>query len=167
MYEIAADMEIFQGEARNSRFLYPGMLCVHGGQHAVTTVLGSCVAVCLWDGLAGAGGINHYLLPLWNGEGLPTPRYGNVAISMLVERLLQMGCLKANLKAKIFGGANMIGGFLNVGERNIVLAESALSENGIKIVSRDTGGTTGRKIMFLTASGDVYVKKFTKAQETG
>lgn len=143
------------------------MIYAHGGQCAVTTVLGSCVAVCLWDPLIGAGGMNHYLLPLWNGEGLPTPRYGNIAISMLIEKLLSMGCARSSLAAKVFGGANVLGsssGLLNVGERNIALAESALAENGIRIVNRDTGGTAGRKIMFRTGSGDVFVKKYGKMQ---
>src|SRR5574340_442269 len=115
-----------------SHFLYPGMIYASRDRCAVTAVLGSCVAVCLWDPHAGAGGMNHYLLPLWNGEGLATPRYGNIAIAMLIERLLALGCLRTSLAAKVFGGANVLGnssGFLNVGERNIALAESALAEN--------------------------------------
>jgi chemotaxis protein CheD len=153
----------------NNHFLYPGMIYASPGQCAVTTVLGSCIAVCLWDPIKGAGGMNHYLLPLWNGDGLATPRYGNIAISMLIERLMDLGCAKSNLAAKIFGGANVLGsvsGVLNVGERNIALAETALAENGIRIVSRDTGGFAGRKITFLTGSGDVFVKRYGKTQGT-
>jgi chemotaxis protein CheD len=161
-------MEPFKREVIESHFLYPGMIYASSGQCAVTTLLGSCVAVCLWDPIKGAGGMNHYLLPLWNGEGLATPRYGNVAISMLIERLMALGCARSSLAAKIFGGANVLespNGLLNIGERNIALAESTLAENGIRIISRDTGGTTGRKIMFLTGSGDVFVKKNRRPQE--
>jgi chemotaxis protein CheD len=160
-------MEPLKKEKEDSHFLYPGMIYVSPGRCAVTTVLGSCIAVCLWDPRTGAGGMNHYLLPLWNGEGLATPRYGNIAISMLIERLMALGCVRSSLAAKIFGGANVLGsssGLLNVGERNVALAETALSENGIRIVSRDTGGFTGRKITFLTGSGDVFVKRYGKTQ---
>jgi len=156
-----------EDNVKNNHFLYPGLIYTSAGQRAVTTVLGSCVAVCLWDPLKGAGGMNHYLLPLWNGDGLATPRYGNIAISMLIERLTALGCARSNLAAKIFGGANVLGsasGVLNVGERNIALAENALAENGIRIVSRDTGGFAGRKVTFLTGSGDVFVKRYGKMQ---
>lgn len=151
--------------ASESKYLYPGMLFAEPGDYSVTTVLGSCVSVCLWDPSARAGGMNHYLLPLWNGDGLRTPKYGNIAIPLLVEKLLQAGCLKANLKAKVFGGASVLestSGLLNVGERNIHFAESALEEARIPIIGKDVGGTTGRKLMFVTGTGDVYVRKLNK-----
>jgi chemotaxis protein CheD len=151
--------------AAESKYLYPGMLFAEPGDYSVTTVLGSCVSVCLWDPSARAGGMNHYLLPLWNGDGLRTPKYGNIAIPLLVEKLLQAGCSKANLKAKVFGGASVLestSGLLNVGERNIHFAESALAEARIPIIGKDVGGTTGRKLMFVTGTGDVYVRKLNK-----
>src|SRR3972149_2320830 len=104
------------------------MLFAEPGDYSVTTVLGSCVSVCLWDPASRTGGINHYLLPLWNGDGLRTPKYGNIAIPMLVEKLLQAGCARGNLKAKVFGGASVLegsSGLLNVGEGNIHFAEGA------------------------------------------
>jgi chemotaxis protein CheD len=151
--------------AAEPKYLYPGMLFAEPGDYSVTTVLGSCISVCLWDPSARTGGMNHYLLPLWNGEGLRTPKYGNIAIPLLVEKLLQAGCSKANLKAKVFGGASVLestSGLLNVGERNIHFAESALEEARIPIIGKDVGGTTGRKLMFVTGTGDVYVRKLNK-----
>ncbi len=59
----------------NTHYLHPGNLFAHRTPHIVTTILGSCVAVCLWDPINNIGGINHYMLPLWNGEGLPVPKY--------------------------------------------------------------------------------------------
>ncbi len=148
-----------------SHYLYPGMLFAHNGQCVITTILGSCVAVCLWDETRLTGGMNHYLLPLWNGEGLPTPRYGNVAIPMLIERMRLLGSRRECLKAKVFGGANVLeslSGLIDVGERNIAFAEDMLRSERITIVSSDTGGTLGRKILFMTDSGDVFVKKVEK-----
>lgn len=138
------------------------MLFASREQASVTTILGSCISVCLWDPVLRVGGMNHYQLPLWNGEGLKTPRYGNIAIAMLIDKMSVLGCRADNLRAKVFGGANMTEGtcgMLNVGERNIMLAISTLEEKRIPVVGKDTGGTQARKLMFITSSGDVFVKK--------
>ncbi|AMV71747.1 hypothetical protein JCM30471_01910 [Desulfuromonas carbonis] len=145
-----------------SHYLYPGALFVHPEPHLVTTVLGSCVAVCLWDPQQAMGGINHYLLPLWNGEGLPTPRYGSVAIPRLVERLIEFGARRERLQAKIFGGASMWKsneGLLAVGERNISLALHLLEELRIPILGKDVGGMQGRKIVFNNGTGEVLLRR--------
>lgn len=147
---------------RLSTFLYPGTLFAQRGPYVITTILGSCVAVCLWDPVLRVGGMNHYLLPLWNGDGLPTPKYGNVAIPMLIEKLVSLGSQKQNIKAKVFGGANVLenlSGLLDIGERNIRIFESILSECRIEVLGKDVGGTVGRKVIFDTFSGSVFVKK--------
>lgn len=152
-------------EAVNSYFLHPGGLFVKNTEYVVRTVLGSCVSVCLWDPVLQAGGINHYMLALWNGEGLPSPRYGNIAIPKLIENMLKLGCKRHNLQAKIFGGAAVIGntsGVLNIGTRNINLAEEMLNNEKIPIIGRDVDGNSGRKILFNTKTGRVLLKKLSK-----
>lgn len=146
----------------NQHYLMAGGLFAHGTPHRVTTVLGSCVSVCLWDNSLRMGGINHYMLPFWNGEGLASPRYGNIAIAKLIDRMQELGAEKRNLRAKIFGGGivlNVENPFMNIGERNIQLAEDLLKNESIPIVSADTGGNVGRKLIFDTGSGMVLVKK--------
>src|SRR5512145_2307535 len=121
-----------------THFLYPATLFAHKEPHIVSTILGSCVSVCLWDPALQIGGINHYMLPLWNGQGLASPKYGNIAIEKLIERMLQMGSKKTNLKAKVFGGGEVIEtqiSHFQIGERNIVLAMEALKEEKIPIIS--------------------------------
>lgn len=148
-----------------NHFLYPGALFARNGQCVITTVLGSCVSICLWDPILKVGGMNHYMLPLWNGEGLPSPKYGNIAIPMLIEKMLSLGCRKDGLVAKYFGGGHVLenqNDFLNVGERNIILAKDILKTEDIRIASQDVGGTTGRKIVFHTSSGAVLVKRLKK-----
>ncbi|MBI5643255.1 MAG: chemotaxis protein CheD [Deltaproteobacteria bacterium] len=143
------------------------MIFAQSGQHMITTVLGSCISVCLWDAALHFGGMNHYLLPFWNGDGLQTPKYGNVAIPMLVEKMISLGSSRGNLRAKVFGGANILensSGLLNIGARNISFAETALIENRIMVLGKDIGGTAGRKVMFLTSTGEVFVKKVVKGQ---
>jgi len=129
---------------------------------AITTVVGSCISVCLWDAELRIGGINHYLLPLWNGDGLASPRYGNVAIKKLIERMFSLGCGKENLRAKVFGGASLMGKphpLLDIGGRNSRLAFDTLKEEGIRILSYDVGGDRGRKIIYDTVTGIARVKR--------
>ncbi len=150
-----------------THYLYPGTLFVSRQPHLVTTVLGSCISVCLWDPVTRLGGINHFLLPLWNGEGLATPKYGNVAIPKLIEKLAALGADPRRLVAKVFGGAAMWGpapGLLQVGERNTELAQRLLAEMGIPIGGVDLGGMVGRKIIFNTGSGEVLLRRQAAAQ---
>lgn len=118
------------------------------------------MAVCIWDSGRGIGGINHYMLPLWNGMGLPTPKYGNVAIHKLIERMALLGSDRKRLVAKVFGGAHVLGnphGHMQVGERNSELAHTLLNKEGITIVASDIGGNQGRKILFNTRTGVVLM----------
>jgi chemotaxis protein CheD len=150
----------------NEHFLYPGTLLADKTPYTITTVLGSCISVCFWDPQLKCGGMNHYLLPLWNGEGLASPKYGNIAITKLLEKVLSFGCNRRNLVAKVFGGAAIMqnaSGLLNVGERNIMIAEDLLAEEKIMITGSDVGGNLGRKIIFNTETGAVLVKKVQKS----
>lgn len=144
-------------------FLNTGVIFADKEAYDVTTILGSCVAVCIWDRELRIGGINHFLLPLWNGEGLESPRYGNVAIARLIKKLQSFGSSKKNMIAKVFGGASVIPGngcgLMNIGERNIELAKDVLKRENIRIVGSDVGGELGRKIIFDTRAGTVLVKK--------
>jgi len=142
-------------------YLYPGALFAHIQPHIVTTVLGSCVSVCLWDPVLRIGGINHYQMPLWNGNGLASPKYGNIAIEKLLEKMLAMGSQKLNLKAKLFGGASVLQGVnhqLRIGERNSIIGKDMINKEGIPIISLDVGGNFGRKLRFNTQTGDVLRK---------
>lgn len=148
--------------ATPKHYLFPGALFAVSERHHVTTVLGSCISVCLWDPVRRIGGINHYLLPFWNGEGLATPRYGNVAIPKLIERLIRLGANQTHLKAKIFGGSAMwdrAQGLMSIGERNIELAQTMLDEAKIPLVTSDVGGNRGRKIIFDTGEGAVLLRR--------
>jgi chemotaxis protein CheD len=162
-------------DAKNDKrhYLLAGCVFVPEEAYVVTTVLGSCVSVCLWDPQRKIGGMNHYMLPLWNGEGLASPKYGNIAISKIVEKMMELGSDKKNLQAKLFGGSGLFTGrntSLLVGERNILLARDMLKQESIPVVSADVGGVMSRKIVYDTCTGDVFVKKiihrpFAQAEE--
>ena len=141
--------------------LYPATLFASKNPHEVSTLLGSCVAVCLWDKHRKIGGINHYMLPLWNGEGLATPKYGNVATQKLIEKMLSLGSEPQHLVAKVFGGAQQLEkgkSIFNIGERNVTLALDMLKEANIPIISINSQGDRGRKLKFSTHTGEVLMK---------
>ena len=150
-----------------SIYLYPAALIVPGKTAIVHTILGSCVAVCLWDSTLRTGGINHFMLPLWNGQGLASPKYGNIAIEKLFQKLISNGSTQKNLIAKVFGGGEVLENFsphFNIGLRNIDIAHEILQQFRIPILAESTGGKLGRKITFNTGTGEVsqkYVKSST------
>lgn len=141
-------------------FLYPSSLFVGKEPYLVKTILGSCVAICLWDSRLRIGGINHYMLPHWNGNDLASPKYGNIATDKLIDRLLFHGSRIEDLQAKIFGGGEMMqtNSKTLIGERNIRVARIILEERKIPIVASSTGGKRGRKIIFFTDTGEVRHK---------
>ena len=128
----------------------------------IHTVLGSCIAVCIYDMKNGISGMNHYLLPLWNNDGLQSPKYGNIAIPKLIEEMEAVGCQRKDMIVKIFGGAspndmqhtneNMM-----IGKRNYQIAVDIIQQYNIKIVAQDVGGIRGRKIVMDSLTGKIQL----------
>jgi chemotaxis protein CheD len=143
-------------------YLHAGQLAAFREPRAISTVLGSCVAVCLWDGEARVGGMNHFVLPHRAGAGETSPRFGNVAMGQLLDRVVRLGGKFSRLQAKLFGGASVLGGAHtgdSLGEQNVQLARSLLDAAGIPVVAGDTGGTRGRRLVFQTDDGLAFVKR--------
>jgi chemotaxis protein CheD len=134
---------------------------VHFGTEPRTlvTVLGSCVAVCLWDRIRHIGGMNHFVLPN-DPRGERNARYGDFAIDQLVDGLLRLGCRTADLQAKVFGGAAVLpfAGGESVGSSNVRLALERLRHHRIPVTAQRTGGTLGQQIRFHTTTGEVFFR---------
>ncbi len=145
-------------------FLEPGHIYFSKRAAVVRTVVGSCVAVCIWDTLLKYGGMNHFLKPSTKDASKATPRYGNVATAALVKMMDEAGCDRRNLVAQILGGAcpkNSKEAF-----ENIKVARGILNKKGITILSEDTGGSIGRKVAFDTDTGQVAILKVHKIRDT-
>jgi chemotaxis protein CheD len=125
----------------------------------LVTVLGSCVAVCLWDKLRGIGGMNHFVLPT-DRNGEKSTRYGDVAIDELQAGLMRLGSRLPDLQAKVFGGAAVLpfGGGQTVGQNNVQLALERLRRDHIRITAQRTGGTLGQQVRFHTRTGEAFVR---------
>ena len=143
-----------------THYLHPAALHASVRPHLVTTVLGTCIAVCLWDSSLKIGGINHFMLPYWNGDGLASPKYGNIAMERLYQKMLSLGATHGTMIAKVFGGRahNEGDSVFNIGERNAKLAFDFLKQYGIEIRAQSVGGPHGRKLQFLSETGEVRMK---------
>ncbi|BCB27561.1 putative chemoreceptor glutamine deamidase CheD 1 [Sulfurimicrobium lacus] len=145
--------------------ILPGEYYTTGRDMLLVTVLGSCVAACIRDRISGIGGMNHFMLPN-NGQDQSNPlgdsaRYGTYAMEILVNQLLKMGARRDHLEAKVFGGGNVLRGFVvaNVGERNSKFVLDFLKTENIKLVAQDLMDIYPRKVYFFPKSGRVLVKK--------
>ena len=144
-------------------YLHAGQLFVSQEPTQATTILGSCVAICLWDPTIRVGGLNHFMLPNDIGTSCASPRYATFATATLLDNLVGLGCDRRRLQAKIFGGARVLSAFQraghDLGTQNIEVARLRLAEQRIPIVSEDVGGSHGRKLIFRTDNGMALVKK--------
>jgi chemotaxis protein CheD len=148
----------------NPHFLHAGQVFVSTKKQSVVLILGSCVAVCIWDQLNAIGGATHYLLPTWDGRGSSSARYGNVAISLLLQRLLEEGADRRQLRAKIFGGGCLFDSMRapasnkeHLGSRNVEIALEILAKEHIPIESTEVNAHTGLRIIFQTGTGEATV----------
>jgi chemotaxis protein CheD len=141
--------------------VFPGQFIITTAPALISTVLGSCVAICLWDNVTHMGGMNHYLLPGNSSDDPGNSNRGLTANRLLIRSLLNRKSKIENLEAKVFGGCNSLyqqNDLYRVGERNIEMAMQVLDEFKIKVRSRHTGGALGRRIVFNTYSGKVRMK---------
>ncbi|MBP0481393.1 chemotaxis protein CheD [Sagittula salina] len=121
----------------------------------LTTVLGSCIAVCLFDATRGIGGMNHFLLPSREGAEGENVRYGAYAMELLINGMLKQGADRSRIQAKMFGGASMMGNLRDIGASNAAFAKAFLADEEIPCVAESTGGNSARRIRFWPTSGRV------------
>jgi chemotaxis protein CheD len=142
--------------------LRPGFVFLAVEPTIISTVLGSGVAVTIFDRRRLFGGMNNFARAEVSKQAKPTAMYGRPAIIHLAQLFSRYGSQVEDLEARIFGGACPPGlgdELVNIGRQNVKLAESLLERFNIKIVSRDTGGGEGRKVLFNTFTGETTVSR--------
>lgn len=143
------------------QYVQPGQMVVSAQPRTLSTILGSSIAVCLWDRITGAGGMNHYLGPCRPGSAPSSPRFGDVAVTDLVNALLALGGRRESVDAKVFGGARIPhggDGADHVGLGNAETAIEILRREGIPVVGGDVGGRRGRRVLFDVHTGRSWVR---------
>ncbi len=136
------------------------------GEHAIgtrptqviSTILGSCVAVCLWDDRSEVGGMNHILLPDDAGGRLGALSFGASDMERLMNAILKRGGERKRLQAKMFGGAAIVEGLSDIGARNAGFVRGFLSAEGIPLVAEDVGGRRARQVRFWPVSGRAQLR---------
>lgn len=150
----------------------PGEYYVSDKPVVISTLLGSCVAACLFDGINKVMAMNHFLLTentIASKKKIKdlseVARYGIHAMEMIINGMLKLGAEKKYLKAKAFGGGNVLGfqltkdNFFQIGEKNIQFIKEFLTKENIPLISSDLGGNHGRVIHFFGSDYSVYVRK--------
>jgi chemotaxis protein CheD len=140
-------------------YLIPGKVFAAAQPFAISTIVGSGIALCLWDSEQRVGGANHFILPEGPEDSVNATRYANVANPALLQRMLGLGAQRHALEARIFGGslpAVTFGSGDCLGDRNVQVAIDFLKLNGIRLVQSEVGGTHGRKLVFHTDDGRAW-----------
>jgi chemotaxis protein CheD len=145
----------------SKQYLMPGRIYVASTPHVVTAIVGSGVAVCLWDPITKVGGANHYLLPDASGNS-QDPKYAQFANQQLLRAILEKGAKRNSLQAKIFGGSVPTVVFSHnndcIGARNVEAAVKFVMQEKLSLVQREAGGTKARKILFQTDDGRSWME---------
>ena len=148
----------------NAVKVLPGEYFVTGENMVICTVLGSCIAACLWDRNLNIGGMNHFMLPEGDSNDV-SGRYGSYAMEVLINEMIKLGARRESMQAKIFGGGQVMANFttMNVGERNTDFVTQYLHTERIPIVSEDVLDIYPRKVVYFPMTGKAMVKRLAHA----
>ncbi len=137
----------------------PGEYYVTADDMVIMTVLGSCIAACIWDPRVRVGGMNHFMLP--EGGADAGGRYGSYAMELLINEMMKLGARREYMQAKVFGGGQVMQSFttMNVGERNTQFVLDYLQTERIAVVSKDVLDIYPRKVCYFPSTGKAMVKR--------
>ena len=157
------------GLKQNEIFLHPGEFYFGDNKKSIGTILGSCIAICLWHPRLHIGGMCHFVLsdrqvPLDTDQ---IGRYAGGCLQLFLAHTQSRGTQIKDYIAKIFGGANTVTELItsigdSIGERNAQVAMQLLIEQGVDINVADVGESGYRRITFNLSNGDVWVKRHSK-----
>ena len=151
-------------EGRNHNIVQGQFLILDRGTDHISTILGSCIAACMRDPVAGVGGMNHFLVP-GEGAGQQGLQYGAYAMELLINGLLSRGARRERLEAKLFGGGRLLNGVTDIGRQNAQFATRFLANEGIAYHGGSVGGEQARRIQYWPHTGRVLQHLLPGAQD--
>lgn len=146
-------------------YLHPGYIYASSEKAVISTVLGSCVSICLWDSRMKFGGMNHFIYPETDGNDR-NAKFGNVSCPYLIKMMLSFGSRKEDLVAHLVGGAKNPVIRSNIGKKNVEIATKVLERHNIGVAIKDIGGQVGRKLVFNSGTGEVAINKGERVRES-
>jgi chemotaxis protein CheD len=150
-------------------FLKPGELYIGTEPAIISTILGSCLSITMFNTRLRLGGICHALFPTDPKQAQGKEFcYVDGSVSYMLNEFGKMGIKKNEIEVKAFGGANIIDATYkkSVGQANIEAVFNIIKDEGLKMLTHDLGGTLGRKIIFSTHTGRVLLKKLERMRNT-
>jgi chemotaxis protein CheD len=138
--------------------ILPGEIYVTKEDEHISTLLGSCISVCMRDKLTGVGGMNHFMLPTKPTHNARSDEnYGMYAIELLINGIIKNGGKRHNLECRIFGGGDVISNISHrVGANNLAFTLNFLRNEKIPILSKNTGAKTAQMVYYHPLSGNAY-----------
>ena len=154
---------------RTARNINPGGWTVET-ERSIATLLGSCVAVCLYDPKLKLAGMNHFLLPsraARQNDDTDVILNGDYSMEVLVNSMMAKGARKDRMVAKAFGGGTIVTSIqMAIGQRNSEFAKEWLDREGIKLTASDFGGAWSRKVIFTPLTGEAFCRRNPITQDT-
>ena len=149
-------------------YLRPGYIYVAKEPTVITTVLGSCVSVCMYDKKNKYGGMNHYLLPKRQEKDEPTSKFANISIIQLYKAFIELNSNPNDLTAQIIGGAFAEGSLDSkyIASKNVLVCKKILNSLDVKTISEDIGGILGRKVIYFTETNESIITKLQTIRST-
>jgi chemotaxis receptor (MCP) glutamine deamidase CheD len=139
--------------------IHAGGVFVSKDSARVRTLVGSCIAVCMYDPIAGVGGMNHFMLPRGDREGNPA-RFGAESMELLIDGLLQNGAKRDRLRAKVFGASRVLAGtYHDIPGINIAFIREYMHTAQIPILAEKLGANRALQIAFETHTGRAFVRE--------
>lgn len=130
----------------------------------ITYSLGSCIGLVIYDTVAKAGGILHYMLPessIDDNKARQKPfLFANTGIPRLFKAAYELGAKKSRTRIYVAGGSEILDqqGFFNIGKRNYMALKKIFLKNNVIIDKQDVGGNVSRTVRIEISSGDIFVK---------
>lgn len=138
------------------------------------TVLGSCVSVTFYAPAHGLSAMFHALLPKISEYRLhdkleATPyKFVDAAIETMFARFTRRGVHRQEIECKVFGGASaLFNEEMSVGRRNVETAFETLADLGLRVAASNVGGERGRKIVFASGTGEIFVRMLQNGNKNG
>jgi len=140
--------------------ILPGEVYVTKNHELISTLLGSCIAVCMRDKINKVGGMNHFKLPTTDGNSRASANnanYGLYAMELLINEIMKNGGNRANLECRVFGGGKVISSVSSdIGDKNIAFVKHFLKEERIRVIQQKTGGTSGMHVYYHPITGHAF-----------
>ena len=141
------------------KFLQSGQYYIATSPMILETLVGSCVAVCIYNRKNGSAAMNHFLLgrpERANNGDIGT--FGTTSTEYIISRLLKEDPVVSHYRAQVFGGAAVLKNLQktsDIGADNLAGAMEVLKRYHIRTQVSQTGGNRGRRICFDTDTNEI------------